>query len=170
MDENKEMMEGELVEEADETAEQEPTSEMDEMKALNMALVQKLQQVSADYENFRRRNEQEKTHMYDRGIMAFAEALLPVMDNFALATKNADPNDSFVKGVLMIQNQLNHIFEDMGMKPIAAVGEVFDTKLHSAISHIADETKGEQEIVEELQKGYIYKEVVLRHAVVVVAN
>ncbi|MCL2753512.1 MAG: nucleotide exchange factor GrpE, partial [Defluviitaleaceae bacterium] len=72
--------------------------------------------------------------------------------------------------VLMIQNQLAHMFEAIGMKSIPAVGETFDINLHSAVSHVKDDTKGEQEIVEELQKGYIYKDAVVRHAVVVVAN
>ncbi|MCL2854083.1 MAG: nucleotide exchange factor GrpE [Defluviitaleaceae bacterium] len=134
------------------------------------ALVNKLKQTAADYENYRKRSEKEKAGMYDRGIMAFATELLPIMDNFALATKNADHGDNFVKGVLMIQSQLNSMFENMGITKILAVGETFNTKFHNAVSTIEDENLGTQEIAEELQTGYIYKGAVIRHSVVVVAN
>lgn len=133
-------------------------------------LVNKLKETTADYENFRKRSEKEKAHMYDRGIINFATELLPIMDNFALAVKNADHGDNFVKGVLMIQGQLNSMFENMGITKILAVGETFDTKFHNAISSIEDESLGIREIAEELQAGYTYKGVVIRHSVVVVAN
>ncbi|MCL2236079.1 MAG: nucleotide exchange factor GrpE [Defluviitaleaceae bacterium] len=133
-------------------------------------LVDKLKHTVADYENYRKRSEKEKAGMYDRGIITFATELLPVMDNFALATKNADHSDNFVKGVLMIQSQLNSMFENMGITKIPAVGETFDTKFHNAVSTIEDESRGAQEIAEELQAGYIYKGAVIRHSVVVVAN
>jgi len=150
--------------------EEQAPDEMAQMTELNVALMHKLKQISADYENFRKRNEKEKARMYDMGVMAFAEGLLPIIDNFALAMKSASPGDNFAKGMLMIQNQLNHMFEDMGMKKIPAVGETFDIKYHNAVSHIEDENAGAQEIVEELQPGYMYKEAVIRHSVVVVAN
>jgi len=134
------------------------------------ALLTKLKQISADYENFRNRSEREKTRMYDMGKMSVVESLLPIVDNFALATKNADGNDGFVKGVAMIQNQLNHMLDELGVKRISAVGEVFDIKFHNAVSHIEDESVGEKVIVEELQAGYTYKDTVLRHSMVVVAN
>jgi len=133
-------------------------------------LLNKIKQISADYENFRNRSEREKTRMYDMGKISVVEDLLPIIDNFALATKNADPGDSFVKGVLMIQNQFQHVLEDLGIQKIPAVGESFDTRYHSAVSHVEDEKVGEQEIVEELQAGYSYKDTVIRHSVVVVAN
>ncbi|MCL2620164.1 MAG: nucleotide exchange factor GrpE [Defluviitaleaceae bacterium] len=133
-------------------------------------LVNKLKETTADYENFRKRSEKEKASMYDRGIITFATELLPIMDNFALAVKNADHGDNFVKGVLMIQGQLNSMFENMGITKIPAVGETFDTKFHNAVSTIEDENLGVQEIAEELQTGYIYKGAVIRHSVVVVAN
>ncbi|MCL2574813.1 MAG: nucleotide exchange factor GrpE [Defluviitaleaceae bacterium] len=173
MKKNKEVLEGELVEEnetPDEQIKQQEPAELEKMQALNNALINKLQQVTADYENFRNRSEKEKAHMYDRGIMAFAEGLLPVMDNFNLAMKNADPADVFIKGVLMIKNQLDHMFDDMGIKRIATVGEAFDTNLHSAISHIEDDAVGEKIITEEMQAGYTYKGQIIRHAAVVVAN
>ncbi|MDR2168229.1 MAG: nucleotide exchange factor GrpE [Clostridiales bacterium] len=130
----------------------------------------KLKQIAADYENFRVRSEREKAHMFDLGKMQMIEALLPVVDNFALATKNVDPTDSFVKGVLMIQSQFNAIFAEMGVVKIPAMGQKFNPNLHSAVSHIKDKNYGELEIVEELQTGYIYKDVIIRHSVVVVAN
>jgi molecular chaperone GrpE len=130
----------------------------------------KLKQISADYENFRTRSEREKGRMYDLGKMHVVEALLPIIDNFGLALKNADPNDSFVRGILMIQSQFNTLFAEMGVIKIPAVGEIFDIRFHSASSHIQDDEYGEQEIVEEVQAGYVYRDVVIRHSVVVVAN
>ncbi|MCL2169176.1 MAG: nucleotide exchange factor GrpE [Defluviitaleaceae bacterium] len=134
------------------------------------ALIGKLKTLTADYENFRTRSEREKTRMYDLGKMNVIENLLPIADNFALATKNADPADSFVKGVLMIQSQLSHMFDDMGVKKIPTIGEKFDIKYHNAVSRVDDETKGDMTIVEEIQAGYTYKDNIVRHAMVVVAN
>ena len=134
------------------------------------ALTNKLKQTVADYENFRNRSEKEKLHMYDKGIKDVATSLLPILDNFELATKNADTTDNFVKGVLMIQNQLAAAFSELGIEKISALGQPFDIKFHSAISHIESDAHGEGEIVECMQAGYTYKGEVLRHAVVVVAN
>lgn len=133
-------------------------------------LMSKIKQMSADYENFRNRSEREKTRMFDIGKTSVIEALLPIMDNFALATKNADTADSFVKGVMMIQNQLNHALEEIGVKKIEALGTIFDIKFHNAVSHVESETAQAGEIVEELAAGYIYKDTVIRHSMVVVAN
>ena len=144
--------------------------EMESCVPQSEALVAKIKQLSADYENFRKRSEREKTRMYDSGKISVVEALLPVLDNFALAMKNADSDDGFVKGVAMIQSQLTHILDELGVKRIAALGETFDIKYHNAVNHIEDEDAGEQEIVQELQAGYIYKEEVIRHSMVVVAN
>ena len=141
-----------------------------EEESLTEVLSTKIKQLSADYDNFRKRSEREKSRMYDSGKINVVEALLPVLDNFTLAMKNADPDDGFVKGVAMIQSQLTHILDELGVKRIAALGETFDIKYHNAVSHIEDEDAGEQEIVQELQTGYIYKEGVIRHSMVVVAN
>jgi molecular chaperone GrpE len=145
--------------------------EFNQMKEFNDLLANKLKQTIADYENYRNRNEKERAVMYDRGIMSFAAALLPIMDNFTLAIKSAaNPEDSFVKGVIMIQAGLNTMFEEMGFKKIPATGQTFDTKYHHAVGHIQSETYKEQEIVEELIQGYTYKDTVIRHSAVIVAN
>jgi molecular chaperone GrpE len=144
--------------------------EFNQMKEFNDLLANKLKQTIADYENYRNRNEKEKTGMYDRGIMSFAAALLPILDNFALAIKNANPEDNFVKGVIMIQSQLANMLEDMGLKKIPALGETFDTKFHHAIGHIKTDHQKEQEIIEEALPGYTYKDTVIRHSAVIVAN
>ena len=144
--------------------EEQPTQITPEM------LMNKIKQMSADYENFRTRSEREKARMYDLGKISVVEALLPIIDNFALATKSADLSDSFVKGVMMIQNQLDHALEEIGVQKIKALGEVFDIKFHNAVSHIESDEAGTGEIVEELATGYIYKDTVIRHSMVVVAN
>ena len=145
--------------------------EFNKLKELNDLLAGKLKQTIADYENYRNRSQKENAVIYGRGIISFATALLPIMDNFALAVKSApNPEDGFVKGVIMIQNQLNIMFEEIGIKKIPAAGEVFNTKFHHAVGHIQSETHLTQEIVEELMPGYTYKDTVIRHSAVIVAN
>ena len=156
-----------LDDEADEARQE---AETEQLSDLNQMLTNKLKQTVADYENFRNRSEREKLHMYDKGVKDVATTLLPIMDNFELATKNADTTDSFVKGVLMIQSQLTAALNSLGIEKIEALGQPFDIKYHSAISHIESADHGEGEIVECMQAGYVYKGEVLRHAVVVVAN
>jgi molecular chaperone GrpE len=144
--------------------------DFNQLKEFNDLLSNKLKQTIADYENYRNRSEKEKTFMYDRGIMSFAAALLPILDNFALAVKNANPEDGFVKGVIMIQSQLTAMLTEMGLKKIPAIGEPFNTKFHDAVGHIQSEAHFEQEIVEELTPGYTYKDTIIRHSTVIVAN
>ena len=133
-------------------------------------LVATIKQLSADYENFRNRSEREKSRMYDAGKIGVIESLLPIVDTFSLAVANADQTDSFAKGVVMIKHQLENMLEDIGVTRIVAVGESFDTRFHNAVSRIDSEEAGVQEIVQELQAGYMYKESVIRHSMVIVAN
>ena len=139
-------------------------------EVLTEALITKLKTLTADYENYRNRNDKEKAQMYDRGIKDAIFSLLPVMDNFALATKNIDPSDNLAKGVLMIQGQLDGAIEALGVEKIPAVGKTFDINLHNAVTHVKSDNHKEQEIMEELQTGYTYKGSVIRHSMVVVAN
>ena len=139
-------------------------------KELNGLYMDKIRHQAAEFENYRNRTSKEMAQIFDKGVREVVSALLPVIDNFALATKNADKSDGFTAGMLMIQNQLHTMLENLDIDKIPTVGEKFDTKYHSAVSHIKDESLGEGIVAEELQGGYIYKDTVIRHAVVVVAN
>ncbi len=125
----------------------------------------------AEFENFRRRTEQEKAQMFGNGAKAIIEKVLPVVDNFerGLATveEGADP---FADGMLMIYKQLLTTLEEAGVKPIEAVGQEFNPDFHNAVMHVEDEEVGENIVVEEFQKGYMYNDSVVRHSMVKVAN
>ena len=125
----------------------------------------------AEFENFRKRSEKEKSAMYDMGARTVVEKILPVVDNFERGLENApEEGDAFADGVKMIYKQFMTALDDIGVKEIPAQGETFDPNLHNAVMHIDDEEFGENEVVEVLQKGYIYHETVVRHSMVKVAN
>ena len=121
-------------------------------------------------ENFRRRTEKEKATMYDMGARDVVEKLLPVIDNFERGLSGADDADPFAEGMKMIYRQLMTMLKDIGVEPMDAAGKEFDPNLHNAVMHVDDESLGENIVAEELQKGYMYKEHVVRHSMVKVAN
>lgn len=127
----------------------------------------------AEFENFRKRTDKEKSQMYAMGAKGIIEKILPVIDNFerGLAAVPQDQmEDPFAEGMTKIYKQMMTILEELGVKPIAAVGEEFNPDFHNAVMHIEDETLGENIIAEELQKGYMYHDSVVRHSMVKVAN
>ena len=131
----------------------------------------KVMRQMAEFENFRRRTEQEKSQMFNMGAKNVIEKILPVVDNFerGLATveEGADP---FADGMLMIYKQLLTTLDEAGVKPIEAVGQEFNPDFHNAVMHVEDEEVGENIVVEEFQKGYMYNDTVVRHSMVKVAN
>lgn len=127
----------------------------------------------AEFENFRNRTEKEKSKMYDFGARDVIEKILPVVDNFerGLASiPEAEKEGAVASGMKMIYKQIMTAFEGLGVKPIEAVGKPFDPNFHNAVLHVEDEEVEENIVVEEFQKGYLYKETVLRHSMVKVAN
>lgn len=195
-EENKEVLEGEeaskAAEEAEETPEEaaakaaameaeareafsdENLEEKQDKKDIAIAdLTDRLKRSMAEFDNFRKRSEKEKATMFDMGARSIAEKILPVVDNFeramVAAPKEGD-GKAFVDGITMIYNQLKKTLEDLGVKPIDCVGQAFDPNFHNAVMHIEDESLGENVVAEELLKGYMYKDSVLRHSMVKVAN
>ncbi len=136
-------------------------------------LTDRLKRSMAEFDNFRKRSEKEKATMFDMGVGSIAEKILPVVDNFeramAAAPKEGD-GKAFAEGIAMIYNQLKKTLEDLGVKPIDCVGQPFDPNFHNAVMHVEDESLGENVVAEELLKGYMYKDGVLRHSMVKVAN
>lgn len=136
-------------------------------------LTDKLKRSMAEFDNFRKRTEKEKSAMYEIGAKDVITKILPVVDNFerGLQTVPEDLKDSpFEDGMEKIYKQLMKTLEDMGVKPIEAVGKEFDPNFHNAVMHIDDENLGENVVVAELQKGYTYRDSVIRHSMVQVAN
>ena len=127
----------------------------------------------AEFDNYRKRTEREKASRFEDGERYILERLLPVVDNFerglAGVTEEAK-KDPYVAGMEAIYKQFETILADAGVTAIEAVGKPFDPSFHNAVMHVEDENAGENEIVEELQKGYCFKDSVLRYSMVKVAN
>ena len=139
--------------------------QLDELKDKNLRQM-------AEFENYRRRTEKEKQAMFETGAKSMIEKLLPVVDNFerGLGALKEEEKGAFSDGMEMIYKQLMGELEKLEVKPIDAVGKEFDPNLHNAVMHVDDEELGENVVAEELQKGYMYRETVVRHSMVKVAN
>ena len=133
-------------------------------------LTDRLQRTMAEFDNFRKRTEKEKASMYVIGAKEIIEKMLPVVDNFERGLSNAPEGDPFAEGIQMIYKQLMTTFDEMGVKVIETVGQQFDPNLHNAVMHVDDPEQEDNVIVEEFQKGYTYKDFVVRHSMVKVAN
>ena len=127
----------------------------------------------AEFENFRKRSEKEKAQMFEIGEKTVIEKLLPVIDNFerGLAAVTEDEKETpFAQGVELVYKQLLTSFDELGVKPIEAVGKEFDPNLHNAVMMVDDDSLESGTVAEEMQKGYMYKESVVRHSMVKVVN
>ena len=161
---------------SEEKAEDKKDDLEDQIKAKDAEMADwkdKYQRLMAEFENARKRMSKESTQRYDMGAMGVLEKLLPVIDNFerGLESVSEEEKDSaFVQGIQQIYKQLISVMEDLGVTPMDAEGKEFDANLHNAVMHVEDEELGENIVAEELQKGYMYKESVLRHSMVKVAN
>lgn len=133
-------------------------------------LTDRLKRNMAEFDNFRKRTEKEKASMYIIGAREIVEKILPVVDNFERGLAQAPEEDAFAEGIRMIYKQLMTTLEELGVKQIEAVGQEFDPDFHNAVMHVEDEEAGENIVVEEFQKGYTYKDFVVRHSMVKVAN
>ncbi|MFV0529034.1 MAG: nucleotide exchange factor GrpE [Lachnospiraceae bacterium] len=133
-------------------------------------LTDRLQRNMAEFDNFRKRTEKEKAGMYIVGAKDIVEKILPVVDNFERGLAAAGESNSFTEGMELVYRQLVTTLEELGVKKIEATGQAFDPNLHNAVMHVEDESVGENIVVEELQTGYTYKDFVVRHSMVKVAN
>ena len=136
-------------------------------------LEDKVKRQLAEFENFRNRTEKEKQTMFETGARSVIEKILPVIDNFerGFATVEAeDEEDAFVGGMRMVYKQMLTELEKMGVKPIEAVGHEFDPNLHNAVMQVASEEYESGIVVQELIKGYTYRDSVVRYTMVSVAE
>ena len=136
-------------------------------------LTDRLTRQMAEFDNFRKRTEREKSQMYEIGAKDIIEKILPVIDNFErglAAVPEESKEDPFVEGMEKIYKQIMTTLEGVGVKPIEAVGQEFNPDFHNAVMHVEDEEAGENIITEEFQKGYMYHDSVVRHSMVKVAN
>ena len=141
----------------------------EKIEELNDRLMRNL----AEFENFRNRSEKEKSAMFEIGAKSVVEKILPVVDNLERgfdglsAEEKATP---FAKGIEAVYKQLLTAFEEMGVTPIEAVGQEFDPNFHNAVMHEEDDSEETNKVIEEFQKGYMYKDTVVRHSMVKVLN
>ena len=145
----------------------------DKMEEKIEELEDRVKRQMAEFDNFRKRTEKEKSHMYEVGVRDVIEKILPVVDNFerGLASVPEDQKENpVIVGMDKIYNQLMTTLTDLGIEPIEAVGEEFDPNYHNAVMHVEDEELGENVVAEEFLKGYMYKDTVIRHSMVKVAN
>ena len=136
-------------------------------------LTDRLKRQMAEFDNFRKRTEKEKSAMYEIGARSVIEKILPVVDNFERGLSGVaeeQKEESFVIGMDKIYKQILTTLDEIGVKPIEAVGKEFDPNFHNAVMHVEDEELGENTVAEEFQKGYIYRDAVVRHSMVKVAN
>ena len=177
--------EEETVEEAEEAAAEEPEAEKEKGSFFKKKekkdkkdekieeLTDRVRRQMAEFDNFRKRTEKEKTQMFETGAKSIVEKILPVVDNFErglAAVTEEEKGTPFVEGMEKIYKQMMTVLEEAGVKPIEAVGQEFDPNLHNAVMHVEDEGFGENIIAEEFQKGYTYRDSVVRHSMVKVAN
>ena len=134
----------------------------------------RLMRQMAEFDNFRKRSEREKSQMFDFGAKDIVEKILPVIDNMERGLATVAPEvletDAFAQGMEKVYKHFMTVLEQAGVKPIEAVGNEFNPDFHNAVMHVEDEEAGENIVVEEFQKGYMYKESVVRHSMVKVAN
>ncbi len=127
----------------------------------------------AEFDNFRKRTEKEKAMMFDLGAKAIVEKILPVLDNFERGFKGLTEEElqqPFVAGMDKVYKQMMTSLSDAGLKEIDALNKEFNPDLHNAVMHVDDENEKENTVVEVFQKGYFYKDTVVRHSMVKVAN
>lgn len=177
----------ETAEAVEETTETEATEESEEKKGLFgkkkdkkdkkdlriEELEDKVKRQLAEFENFRNRTEKEKSRMFEFGARDVIEKMLPVVDNFErglAAIPEEEKGGPVASGMEMIYKQMMTTLEGLGVKPIEALNQPFDPNFHNAVMHVEDEEIEESTVVEEFQKGYIYKETVIRYSMVKVAN
>lgn len=145
--------------------------ELENEKKQKEELFDKFQRSLAEFDNFRKRTVKEKTTMFDDGVSSAVCGLLPIVDNFERALKSfPDKEDTIYKGIEMIYNQFLSYLKDMGVSCIECVGEKFDPTVHNAVSHEENDEYDENIIIEELMKGYKYKDKIIRPSMVKVAN
>lgn len=158
---------------AQETEAEKASGKKDPKDAKIEELQDRLRRQMAEFDNFRKRTEKEKSAMYEVGARDIIEKILPVLDNFErglAAVPEDEKGSSFAEGIEKIYKQFVKTLEDAGVEVIEAKGQQFDPNLHNAVMHVEDDQFGENEISQELQKGYKYRGTVVRHSMVQVAN
>ncbi len=162
-EENKELENEEVEVKEENQNEVVPKEEFDELE-------DRYKRILAEFENFKKRSGKERESLYNSILGDIIEVMLPVIDNLENAAKVETGDENYKQGVELVLKQFKDVLASKGVTEIPAVGETFDPEVHEAVSSVQDDTKGEQEIVQEYRKGYKIGSRVIRHSMVVVAN
>lgn len=145
-------------------------NELEALKNSYQELDEKFKRRTAEFENYKKRSQKEREGLYNMVTADVVGKILPALDNLENASKAATDDKAYQEGVAMVYNQFMDILTKFNVEVIETVGKTFDPEYHEAVSHIDDDTKGVQEIVQEYRKGYKIGTKVIRHSMVVVAN
>ena len=155
-------------------------NENDELKLLKEKLAKqkedledkddRIKRLMAEFENFKKRSDKERTGLYNSVMGDVITSLLPVLDNLEKAAKTETKDEQYKNGIEMVVNQFKDVLKANGVTEIETVGKTFDPELHEAVRSVQDASKGEKEIVQEYRKGYMIGNRVIRHSMVIVAN
>lgn len=165
--------ESEKEKEPEEKEPEEKEKKKDKTELLIEELNDRIRRQMAEFDNFRKRSEKEKSGMFELGAKSVIEQILPIVDNFErglAAVSEESRSDPFVEGMDKVYRQMTEMLEKLGVKPIEAVGCTFDPEFHNAVMHTEDEESPDNTIIEEFLKGYTYKDHVVRHSMVKVVN
>lgn len=163
---DKENIENEEVEKKEEVVTEVETNDTSEYDELN----DRYKRMLAEFENYKKRSQKEKESIYGMITGDVVSSMLPVMDNLEKAAEAKTEDTQYQDGVKLVARQFREALKGLGLEEIETIGQKFDPEFHEAVSHIEDETKGEQEIVQEYRKGYRIGTKVVRHSMVIVAN
>lgn len=150
-----------------------PKKKQDKMKEKVEELEDRVKRQMAEFENFRKRGEKEKSTMFEMGVKSTIDKILPVVDNFERglqAIPEGEEEGSFAEGMRMIYKQLMSSLEEIGIQPIEAVGVEFNPEFHNAVMQVENEELETGVVAQELQKGYHYRSSVIRHSMVAVVS
>ena len=171
VEEPKESAENAQEAKAEEAKKEEKPSELDTVKEQLAKEHDGYLRLAAEYDNFRKRTQNERKNIYGDAVSDTLTGLLPIIDNLQYAAKySAEDSEKLAEGLALILSKLPETLDKLGIKPFGEPGDTFDPSLHNAVMHVEDEAFGEGEIVEVLQQGYKYGEKVIRYAIVKVAN
>lgn len=159
-----EILQGDVIEETSNVTPENPLE--DELASEK----EKYLRLAAEYDNFRKRSLKEREAIYTDVRSDTITRILPVFDNLSRALQQECSDEAFYKGVAMTMTQLKEIFEKLGVSEIPALGETFDPEHHNAVMHVEDDAVGENQIIEEFEKGFMLGNKVIRFSMVKVAN
>ena len=160
----------ETIENKEEVNETDTKTKLDDLQILYDDLDDRYKRLFAEFENYKKRSQKERDNIYGMITGDVVATMLPIMDNLEKAADNKTEDTAYQEGVKLVARQFQESLKRLGLEEIETVGQKFNPEFHEAVSHVDDETKGEQEIVQEYRKGYKIGNKVVRHSMVIVAN